>query len=253
MGSDGKDVQWKCEAEFDRRVVFDTVHVSCEGYHAPDDDYILEGSCGLEYRLKYTKQYMEEQEKAQGRQQSSHGSCAARGAADLEADDKELDNLFLFIVLAGASVLVLIWFCNERKQENAQPLQTAPPMDDFVPPRSSDAPRVGVPFAAPGFNASQPYTSPLYEATPAFASPAYGPSSADSGPGFVTGIAVGALGGAAAAHLLNRRTRRGEYETDPNSEHDGHQHSDNSAPTRFSDDHEYATHKSTGYGSSSRR
>ncbi|KAL1922896.1 uncharacterized protein VTP21DRAFT_9272 [Calcarisporiella thermophila] len=54
MGWDGQDVQWKCEADLPTNVKFGELSVSCEGYSYSDDDYILVGSCGLEYELKYT-------------------------------------------------------------------------------------------------------------------------------------------------------------------------------------------------------
>jgi len=54
MGSDGFDVQWKCETDMDKSLKFGKIEVSCEGYEYPDDPYILRGSCGLEYTLEYT-------------------------------------------------------------------------------------------------------------------------------------------------------------------------------------------------------
>lgn len=46
MGTDGVDVQWKCEADLDSRVKFGHIDVSCEGYSSPNDPYVLKGSCG---------------------------------------------------------------------------------------------------------------------------------------------------------------------------------------------------------------
>ncbi|PAA65463.1 hypothetical protein BOX15_Mlig014378g2 [Macrostomum lignano] len=53
-GTDGLDVQWKCEAQLPKSVQFDTIQVSCEGYDHPSDPYILAGSCGLTFSLKPT-------------------------------------------------------------------------------------------------------------------------------------------------------------------------------------------------------
>ena len=52
VGFDGMDVTWKCEAELPKGVKFGRVEVSCEGYGSRDDDYVLKGSCGLEYSLE---------------------------------------------------------------------------------------------------------------------------------------------------------------------------------------------------------
>ncbi|RKO93951.1 hypothetical protein BDK51DRAFT_6720, partial [Blyttiomyces helicus] len=43
VGFDGKDVQWKCEAELDNRHKFGETVVTCEGYAYPEDPYVLAG------------------------------------------------------------------------------------------------------------------------------------------------------------------------------------------------------------------
>lgn len=55
VGSDGIDVNWECKADLDSSVRFGRTDVSCEGYDYPEDPYILEGSCGLEYTLEFTE------------------------------------------------------------------------------------------------------------------------------------------------------------------------------------------------------
>ncbi|KAG0342138.1 Store-operated calcium entry-associated regulatory factor [Podila horticola] len=56
-GSDGSDVQWKCEADLPNNIRFGQLDVYCEGYKNPDDPYVLKGSCGLEYKLVYANGY----------------------------------------------------------------------------------------------------------------------------------------------------------------------------------------------------
>lgn len=51
---DKNKFDWKCHAEISDRVRFNHVEVICEGYDYPEDDYILLGSCGLEFTLDYT-------------------------------------------------------------------------------------------------------------------------------------------------------------------------------------------------------
>jgi len=55
-GTDGVDIQWECTAEMPRKYKFGRLSVSCEGYAYPEDPYILAGSCGLEYNLELTGQ-----------------------------------------------------------------------------------------------------------------------------------------------------------------------------------------------------
>ncbi|XP_006167251.2 store-operated calcium entry-associated regulatory factor [Tupaia chinensis] len=54
-GWDGYDVQWECKADLDVAYKFGETVVSCEGYESPEDQYVLRGSCGLEYQLDYTE------------------------------------------------------------------------------------------------------------------------------------------------------------------------------------------------------
>ncbi|KAL1234058.1 Store-operated calcium entry-associated regulatory factor [Trichinella spiralis] len=52
-GTDGSDVHWECKTNMDPRFQFGTIEVICEGYNYPDDEFILKGSCGLEYSIDW--------------------------------------------------------------------------------------------------------------------------------------------------------------------------------------------------------
>ncbi|XP_015341505.1 store-operated calcium entry-associated regulatory factor isoform X1 [Marmota marmota marmota] len=54
-GWDGYDVQWECKTDLDVAYKFGKTVVSCEGYESSEDQYVLRGSCGLEYHLDYTE------------------------------------------------------------------------------------------------------------------------------------------------------------------------------------------------------
>lgn len=54
-GWDGFDVQWECKTDLDIAYKFGKTVVSCEGYESSEDQYVLRGSCGLEYNLDYTE------------------------------------------------------------------------------------------------------------------------------------------------------------------------------------------------------
>ncbi|KAE8301140.1 Store-operated calcium entry-associated regulatory factor [Larimichthys crocea] len=69
-GWDGFDVQWECKTDMDNAYRFGYVEVSCEGFSYPADDYVLKGSCGLEYTLELTA---EGQRKNQGSTGSNSG------------------------------------------------------------------------------------------------------------------------------------------------------------------------------------
>jgi len=69
-GWDGRDVQWECKADMEATVRFGKVEVICEGYDYAEDDYILAGSCGLEYTLELTRE---------GKQQNSYSGGGGGG------------------------------------------------------------------------------------------------------------------------------------------------------------------------------
>ncbi|XP_015795336.1 uncharacterized protein LOC107371706 [Tetranychus urticae] len=50
-GWDGRTINWECKADMDKKYSFGLLEVNCEGYEHPDDDYILAGSCGLEFTI----------------------------------------------------------------------------------------------------------------------------------------------------------------------------------------------------------
>lgn len=68
-GSDGLDVQWECKTEMANEFKFGKIQVSCEGYDYPEDEYILAGSCGLEYTIDRTGVN-------QGNSQNNHGGSS---------------------------------------------------------------------------------------------------------------------------------------------------------------------------------
>ncbi|GAA5895695.1 hypothetical protein JCM8208_005302 [Rhodotorula glutinis] len=52
VGSSGLGaLEWKCDADLPRGVRFGAVEVGCEGWDGPGDEWVLRGSCGLEYEL----------------------------------------------------------------------------------------------------------------------------------------------------------------------------------------------------------
>lgn len=54
-GFDGIDYQWECKTDMDDSYRFGEIAVSCEGYDYPNDEYVLAGSCGLNYKIDYTE------------------------------------------------------------------------------------------------------------------------------------------------------------------------------------------------------
>lgn len=55
LGED--DVEWLCKTNMDKRYTFGNSSVNCEGYDYPNDYYIVNGSCGLEYTIDFDFRY----------------------------------------------------------------------------------------------------------------------------------------------------------------------------------------------------
>jgi len=183
-GFDGHDVQWECRGELDEAVKFGTISVNCEGFAYPDDPYVLQGSCGLEYTLEYTR-------KGEGQRYGEaygHGQVYSShyGSTSYSHDNESSGwgTLVAFLILVGVIYLTLRVLCAPR--------------GGYIAPVA--------PAAAPGFGpggyggGSSAYPSaPPYE-SPGFGSPSYvapGPA-----PGFWSGLSMGGMLG----YLLRPRT-----------------------------------------------
>jgi len=108
VGSDGIDVQWKCEADLSKEVKFGETIVNCEGYNSPNDPYILAGSCSLEYHLDYaepTSSY------------SSRSGFYSHRWTPFEGSSSDGANIFLFILM----VLIIFGILYQCQQQPYTP------------------------------------------------------------------------------------------------------------------------------------
>lgn len=169
VGSNGYDAQWKCEADLDVGVRFGRTDVTCEGYDYPDDPYILQGSCGLEYTLDQTSRFENENSRyghyTPARTESSGGS-----------------GFLKFVLFCVAAYIIWSIFCQIAANNAANSAQGNYPAG----PGAADPRYPGGPGPHQTFNA--------YPSYPSAASPP--PSaSASAGPGFWTGLGLGGLMG----------------------------------------------------------
>lgn len=49
-----EDIQWTCQANLPPEFKLGSTEVVCEGFDSPEDEWVLKGSCGVEYRLVLT-------------------------------------------------------------------------------------------------------------------------------------------------------------------------------------------------------
>jgi len=190
VGGSEANVDWKCETDLPSSLRLGQVRVSCEGWSRPGDSYVLQGSCGLEYRLVEIPKTLRDD---YADEPSSWTSTLT--------PDKFLSNIFsilwiallIFVVYTFIRHVILSrewngsrrpqtgtrgtdprpwgprfgggsnWFMNDRDHRNSR--------------RSSPPP----PYSKEGSSSSQSQGQ-------------------DSGPGFWTGVAAGGVG----SYLFNR-------------------------------------------------
>lgn len=183
-GFDGQDVQWECKAEMPRNYKFGKLEVTCEGYDYPEDDYILAGSCGLEYTVDYVD------DDASGYKTTSYGHQSKQWNSKTVAGASWF-NVISIIGLMG----VIYFFCLRDNNQHQRAYSSTD--DDSGYPRpggygGSFSSGPSAPPPPPGFrtdfgDAGDSCSGGTRRSTTT--------GSGSSGPGFLSGLAAGGLMG----------------------------------------------------------
>ncbi|XP_054166516.1 store-operated calcium entry-associated regulatory factor-like [Oppia nitens] len=184
-GSDGRDVQWECKAQINSNYKFGTVDVICEGYDYPDDDYVLVGSCGLEYSIE----------------SSGGGGGFASDYVYSNLKSKPTKGFsFGFILTAVALIFIIYYVCLRRPNRD-------PPTGQ--PPRSSTRAPPPPGFRSDYYDNNSPGSGSGCGSSFSSSGPSYGfntegpqTRAANNGNGFFSGI----LAGGALGYLFGSRT-----------------------------------------------
>ncbi|KAF6084846.1 store-operated calcium entry associated regulatory factor [Phyllostomus discolor] len=182
-GWDGYDVQWECKTDLDMAYKFGKTEVSCEGYESSEDQYVLRGSCGLEYSLDYTEHGLKKLRESG----TNHGPNAFSDYYKKLSTPGSggMSGLITIVVLLAVAFGVYKLFLSDG-QDSPPPYSEYPPNSHHYQGFTSTA---GPP--PPGFKAG--FTGP-YGATSGFGSAFTGQQGHDgSGPGFWTGLGTGGL------------------------------------------------------------
>src|SRR6218665_1141102 len=167
-GFDGRDVQWECKANMPDAYKFGRMEVAWEGYDYPEDDYILAGSCGLEYSIE------EVNGPAPGQYHPPQYSYSS--------DSLDSEGSPVFVIIFIVFVIVFIYFAcihrSHRENDGA-----FPDTDDGRRPHASAPPPPG--FRNDYYDDSCKGGSTRNSSTQN--------SSQSSGPGFFSGLATGGL------------------------------------------------------------
>ncbi|XP_034376528.1 store-operated calcium entry-associated regulatory factor [Arvicanthis niloticus] len=176
-GWDGYDVQWECKTDLDIAYKFGKTVVSCEGYESSEDQYILRGSCGLEYNLDYTELGLKKLKES-----SKH-----QGFSDYYHKVYSSDSCGL-ITIAVLFVLAFVVYKLFLSDGQGSP----PPYSEHPTHSPSFTSAAGAP--PPGFKSE--FTGPQnpgHGASSGFGSAFGGQGYNSSGPGFWSGLGAGGL------------------------------------------------------------
>lgn len=182
-GWDGYDVQWECKTDLDIAYKFGKTVVSCEGYESPEDQYVLRGSCGLEYNLDYTELGLKKLRESG----KSHGFNSFSGYYNklYSTDSSGISGLITIVVLLAIAFGVYKLFLSNG--------QDSPPPYSEHPPHSHQYQRFtnSAGPQPPGF---KPEFTGSHGATYGFSSAFTGQQGHEnSGPGFWTGLGTGGI------------------------------------------------------------
>jgi len=191
IGGSGNNVDWKCEADLPSSLRLGQVRVSCEGWSKPGDSYVLQGSCGLEYRLVEVPKTLRD----------DYNNIPSSWASFFNPD-KFLSTIFSILWIA-LLVYIAYTFIRYLMVSREWGGSRRP-----YPGNRGTGPRPGGPGYGGGSNwfggrdhrRRSPSPPPPYQKD--------GPSSSRSqglggGPGFWTGMAAGGIG----SYLYNRATQ----------------------------------------------
>ena len=226
-----EDVEWSCTASIPAEFKLGSTDVVCEGYRNRDDEYVLKGSCGVEYRLLLTDLGEEK-----------YGSGGFWGGGGKRGGDGE--------GWTWSSVLFMLVFFCVLGYIIYSAFQAAPGAGRRIP-RQRPGGFWGGGWGGGGPGGGDPYDPPPpYPGT--YPGKRYGYGANE---GWRPGFWSGALGGAAAGYMAGNRGNRQEPVAQPgNSWFGGNNGGFNNAPRRStSSSSSSARHESTGFGSTSRR
>lgn len=236
-GYNTEDIEWSCAASLPEEFKLGSTDVICEGYANADDERVLKGSCGVEYRLLLTDK---------GEEKYGGGWFSGGGGKQAGSGEENDLGAYLFGLLFLA-VLGWILYSMWAAWQGAPGARRRPRQGGFWGGGwgggGGGGPGGGDPYDPP-----PPYPGKRYN---------YGNTGAE---GWRPGFWSGALGGAAAGYMAGNRGGRQQEIPQRNAGWfggGGNSRSGWGAPTRgnsgSSSSSSGARHESTGFGSTSRR
>ncbi|CAG8980428.1 hypothetical protein HYALB_00003993 [Hymenoscyphus albidus] len=221
-----EDIEWSCLANLPDDFKLGSTDVQCEGYAHRDDEYVLKGSCALEYRLLLT-------EKGEEKYGSSFWGGSNKHSSG-EESGTWASVLFVFIFLGVAIWILYSMWVAAAGQRVA----------------GGRRPGVGGGWGG-GWGGGGGGGDNGWDPPPPYPGKRY---STRANEGWQPGFWSGALGGAAAGYMAGNRGQRQQESTSSFFGNGGNRASSwGGGSSRASGSGSSSRHESTGFGSTSRR
>ncbi|KAL1590724.1 hypothetical protein WHR41_00692 [Cladosporium halotolerans] len=105
-----EDVQWTCRAELPEEFRLGSTEVVCEGFEGPEDEWVLKGSCGVEYRLVLTERGRERF--GDGGEKGGFGDGERGGGGEKGLGERAFEVVFWAIFLGIVALILRSVFTN---------------------------------------------------------------------------------------------------------------------------------------------
>ncbi|KAI5864664.1 hypothetical protein GGS23DRAFT_619317 [Durotheca rogersii] len=230
-----EDVHWSCAAALPPELRLGPTDVQCEGYRAPDDPYVLRGSCAVQYRLLLTEL---------GERRFPHLVPGAPGRLARWLDRAPSVAFGVLFALVCLWIVYSAWFAADGNRQGPPPANRRPRRTWWGGGGGGFDPGFGPGGGGGGYWADPP---PPYPGT----DKSWGAQNQGWRPGFWSGLASGAAAGYMAGNRggnNNRRESRGYgWGAGPSSS------SSSSSSRSEARSTSSARYESTGFGTTSRR
>lgn len=100
------DVEWSCTASLPPEFKLGSTDVICEGYRDSDDEWVLKGSCGVEYRLILT---------ALGEKKFGKSGWSMSDSSSEPKADRVISTLF-WLIFVGVVLFMIYSFFTQQQQ-----------------------------------------------------------------------------------------------------------------------------------------
>ena len=251
QGSDysAEDIQWSCTASLPEEFKLGGTEVICEGYDNADDERVLKGSCGVEYRLLLT-------EKGEERYGTTwwggSKSSPSRAPSTNDSEGSTWGSALFMLVFVGVAVWILYSIYLAYINAPPNPRQ----------PRRPGGFWGGGWGGGPGGGGGGPGGNDPWDPPPPYPGKRYGYGQGYSRheqwrPGFWTGAATGAAAGYMAGNRGQRQeppvAQRNSSWFGGGGNGGGNVGQSSWSGSRSSGSGSSARYESTGFGSTSRR